>query len=61
MTKKDYINHAGIFNDIYSIWGYEESDNPINEMLDTVCEWYKNDNHLFDEEKFREACLDGII
>jgi hypothetical protein len=56
MTKKDYINAAGAFNDSFSEWG---ATSQLEELTEVFANWFENDNPNFDREKFLYACVAG--
>ena len=54
MTRKDYIKIAR------AITNNTQVTNPINihkhSLIQDLCIIFKDDNHLFDRDKFNEAC-----
>lgn len=52
LTKKDFKKVAEIFKLKISIDG---NSFPTYDLISAFVEWFKEDNPLFDEDKFREA------
>jgi flavodoxin len=57
MTRKDYIETAKILNKFSDSIDSHDFDNLIFEFS----EWFASDNPRFDESKFYDACVDGIL
>jgi flavodoxin len=57
MTRKDYIETAKILNKFSDSIDSHDFDNLIFEFS----EWFFSDNPRFDEQKFYDACVDGIL
>lgn len=57
MTRKDYVEVAKILNKFVS--DIDASD--FDELVFQFSEFFLADNPRFDENKFYDACVDGIL
>jgi hypothetical protein len=51
MSKKDYEAAATLIQD--------EPDDLREHVIETFCEFFRNDNGRFEERRFRRACVPG--
>jgi hypothetical protein len=56
MTRKDYVATAEILNSFVNKIDSED----FNDLVFEFSEWFASDNPRFDENKFYDACVDGI-
>jgi hypothetical protein len=54
MTKKDYIIAAKMIRSQMSWGATKDEANPF--VIQAFTEFFRDDNPLFDEKRFREAC-----
>jgi hypothetical protein len=58
LTKKDFIKVAKILNTICNSGKLANSEvKDFNLIVNKFCEWFKSENPLFNENRFREAVL----
>ena len=57
MTRKDYIETAKILNKFVD----DIDSNDFDKLVFEFSEWFLSDNPRFDESRFYDACVDGIL
>lgn len=57
MTRKDYIETARILNKFVD----DIDSNDFDKLVFEFSEWFLSDNPRFDESRFYDACVDGIL
>jgi hypothetical protein len=56
MTRKDYVETASILNKFADTI----DSHTFQDLIFEFSEWFASDNPRFDENKFYDACVDGI-